>query len=147
MAKEKLFFVGIKGLIEDEQGRILLLLADVSTHRKNVEPYWDIPGGRVKEGSSVEETLQREIAEETGVTEIIDPQFLTAVVSNHEVPTDDGYLAGLILMVYRVKIPAGSTITISEEHSEYAWFTRAEAAEKLAHKYPPEFTISIINHS
>jgi hypothetical protein len=49
MANEKLFYIGVKGLIENKEGRILLLKADVSKHRKNREPYWDIPGGRISD--------------------------------------------------------------------------------------------------
>lgn len=140
MASEKLFFVGIKGLIENEEGKILLLLADVSKHRKNIEPYWDIPGGRIQKGNDVFTTLQREIEEETGVTDLINVDFLTAVVSNHEIPITDDEWGGLVLMVYKVIIPAGSTIVISEEHSEYAWVSKTEAKERLQHKYPKEFT-------
>ncbi len=139
MANEKLFYIGVKGLVEDEKSRILLLLADVSKHRGNTEPYWDIPGGRIKEGATVLETLQREIDEETGLKARL-PQFLTAVVSNHQVPIDDKQWAGLVLMVYKVKVPAAAEITISPEHTEFRWFTRDEAKKRLAHKYPPEFT-------
>lgn len=140
MANEQIFHVGIKALIENKEGRVLLLKADVSTHKKNVEAYWDIPGGRIKEGNDILQTLQREIEEETGISNIGKPAFVTAVVSNHEIPLDDGTLAGLILMIYKVTIPVDSTITISEEHSDYEWVSKTEAATRLSHKYPKEFT-------
>lgn len=138
MAKEKLFFVGVKGLMQNSQGQFLLLLADVSNHRKNTEPYWDIPGGRIKEGDGVLETLEREILEETGI-QADNPQFLTAVVSNHEIPLDNSSTAGLVLMVYRVTIPEGSVVAISEEHSSYEWVDLAEAKRRLMNKYPSDF--------
>lgn len=140
MAKEKLFFVGIKGLIENEKGEILLLLADVSTHRKNIEPYWDIPGGRIQQGNDAMQTLQREIVEETGIKTISETEFMTAVISKHEIPLDDDSWAGLVLLVYKVTVPAGSEVVISDEHSEYEWVSRSEAKERLSHKYPAEFT-------
>lgn len=140
MSKEKLFFVGVKGLIENEKGEILLLLADVTKFRKNITPYWDIPGGRVEEGHTVLETLAKEIEEETGVSEIGEPEFVTSVISNHEIPLDGGKQAGLVLMVYKVTIPPNSQITISEEHDTYEWVSKTEAAERLQHKYPKEFT-------
>jgi 8-oxo-dGTP pyrophosphatase MutT (NUDIX family) len=138
MANEKLFYIGIKGLIINETGKVLLLKADVSKHRKNVEPYWDIPGGRISDGQTVIETLQREIEEETGITELESYEFFTAVVSKHEVPLND-MLLGLALMVYRVKIPRGSKIIISEEHTAYEWASKAKARQYLSHKYPSEF--------
>lgn len=140
MSKEKLFFVGVKGLVQNQDGKFLLLLADVTKFRKNITPYWDIPGGRVKQGNTIEQTLAREIEEETGVTDIGTPVFLTSVVSNHEIPLDDGSEAGLILMVYKVQIPENSDIAISEEHETYEWVDRDEAANRLQHKYPREFT-------
>ncbi len=136
----KLFYVGIKALIENEAGEILLLLADVNNHRKNTEPYWDIPGGRIEDAVS---TLKREIIEETNCRTEGEPKFVTAVISNHEIPLDDGTFAGLVLMVYTASLEEGSKIKISEEHTDYRWFSRNEAAELLEHKYPVEFTNTI----
>lgn len=140
MSDAKLFYVGVKGLIENEAGEILLLLADVTKHRKNTEPYWDIPGGRIEDGQTAEETLRREIEEETSVTTITETKFLTAIISNHEIPVSDSLTAGLLLMVYRVSISTGSVITISSEHVKYEWVSKNEASERLSHKYPSEFT-------
>jgi 8-oxo-dGTP diphosphatase len=139
MSNEKLFYVGVKALIENEENKILLLKADVTTHRKNTETYWDIPGGRIEEGQGIEEALRREVQEETGIDKIVESEFFTAVISNHEIPLDDKTL-GLVLMVYKVKIPAGSKIYLSHEHIEYDWADNKEAAKRLSHKYPPEFT-------
>jgi len=50
------------------------------------------------------------------------------------------YKLGLVLMVYKVKIPAYSRITLSDEHTDYEWVDKKEAAKRLAHKYPTEFT-------
>lgn len=140
MAKEKLFQVGVKGLIENKSGQILLFKADVSQHRIQTTAYWDIPGGRIQEGHSALMTLRREIAEEAGITKIIEPTFFSAVISNHEIPLADGKRSGLLLMIYKVKIPAKTKITLSDEHTGVEWVDKKEAAKRLAHKYPPEFT-------
>ena len=139
--KEQLFFIGVKGLIKNSQGQILLLLADVSTHRKNTEPYWDIPGGRIEKGAGLVDTLAREISEETGVA--IDASTAVQVataVSKHQVPVDDDITAGLALVVYSVTIPDSATITISPEHERYEWVEVAEAKLRLSNKYPSDFT-------
>lgn len=140
MAKEKLFYVGVKALITNDAGKILLFKAEISHHRVQAEPYWDIPGGRMEQGETVTETLRREVEEETGITKLKSIKFWTSVVSKHEIPLDDGTLAGLVLMIYKVTIANDSTIKISTEHTEYDWFTPLEAAKLLSNKYPPEFT-------
>ncbi len=135
---EKLFQVGIKALIENDEGRILLLDSG-DWHLKHQKRHWDIPGGRIQEGHSALYTLKREIEEETGIKTIIESEFFTAVVSNFNIPVG-GQKIGLILMVYKVKIPKNSKIILSEEHTGYEWVSRKMAAARLDYKYPPEFT-------
>lgn len=139
MSKEKLFHVGVKGLIEDAAGKILLLNAP-GWEKNGTTSHWDIPGGRVEEGGTVLETLGREIEEETGITEILDEEFMTAVISKHEIPLENGVTVGLVIVVYKVKIPVGRPITLSDEHIGFEWVDKAEAAVRLQNKYPEEFT-------
>jgi 8-oxo-dGTP pyrophosphatase MutT (NUDIX family) len=139
MAKEKLFQVGIKALITNDKDEILLLNTG-DWHLKDQEAHWDIPGGRIQEGSDILETLHREVEEETGITGVADVHFFTAVIANFPDRDIDGHMVGLILMVYRVKIPQISNITLSEEHSGYEWAEPKEAAKRLSYKYPAEFT-------
>lgn len=138
MAKEKLFHVGVKALIEDEKGNILLLHAP-GWAKNNTPPHWDIPGGRIQEGQVVEDALKREIEEETGIKKVRSVSFFTAVISKHEIPFEDRIL-GLVLMIYKITIPVGSKITLSHEHTEYEWVEPKEAAKRLENKYPEEFT-------
>jgi 8-oxo-dGTP pyrophosphatase MutT (NUDIX family) len=139
MAQEKLFQIGIKALVTDEQDRILLLFSG-DWHLKNQTEHWDIPGGRIQEGSTPLETLQREVEEETGIKGISKTEFFTAVVSNFKDMPVGGRMVGLALMIYKVNIPPNSKIALSHEHSKYEWVDRKEAAKRLAYKYPPEFT-------
>ena len=138
MTENKLFHVGIKALIENQQGQILLLKAP-GWKKNNTSPHWDMPGGRIQEGKDAIDALRREIREETGVTIIQSHAFFTAVISNHEIPFEK-YMLGLVLMIYKVKIPENSRIILSDEHIDYEWVDKKEAAKRLANKYPPEFT-------
>lgn len=138
MANEKLFHVGIKALIENGRGEVLLLKAPV-WEKGNIKAHWDIPGGRIQEGQSIEATLNREIEEETGVKKIEYSEFFTAIISNHQIPHKD-IMLGLVLMVYKVRIPKNSKIKLSEEHTDYEWASKKEAVKRLSYKYPPEFT-------
>jgi len=45
---EDLFFLGIKAVLRNQQGKILLLKADTSKFiEKNYPVHWDLPGGRI----------------------------------------------------------------------------------------------------
>lgn len=64
---EDKFHLGIKALIVNSENKILLLKVNPLALKNQVQPYWDIPGGRIEKGSTVEKTLEREVAEETGI--------------------------------------------------------------------------------
>ena len=52
--------ISVKALIKDDHGRTFVL-------RDAESPYWDLPGGHVQEGESIEDALSREVHEETGM--------------------------------------------------------------------------------
>ena len=138
-----LFQLGVKAVVQDEQGRILLLQISkpVVIHGSPVA-YWDLPGGRVEVGQTVEQTLRREIEEEVGLHIAGELEPLVWSVANVRLPYD-GTNTGWILIAYKCQLPPGASIRLSDEHSDYGWFTPQEAAEKLAVKYPEEFTSKI----
>lgn len=141
---EDLFQLGIKALIRNARGEVLLLQVNTDSllgHEGGA--YWDIPGGRVHRGQSIEETLLREIEEETGLTEIAIAGSVGQVLSNIRIPRREGGDTGLILWVYECRIEEESEIRLSSEHGAYEWVNPAEAGERLAFKYPPEFTEKI----
>ncbi len=137
--KEKLFFIGVKALIQNNEGNILILLADVANHRMNIEPYWDTPGGRIETGDNEADTLKKEVKEETGIELQDTGEIIATVFSNHEIPLYEGGTAGLLLRIWRVPFQDDMVVVISAEHTEYAWVTPVDAAERLSHKYPAEF--------
>lgn len=137
--KEKLFHVGVKGLITDNEGRVLILKVNTATFKDRTE-HWDIPGGRIQEGQDAAGTLRREIMEEVGLEIGNKPTFITSVISNVEIPLSESQSVGLVLMVYRVSIPADSEIHLSDEHTAFEWVDKVEAARRLSYKYPVSFT-------
>ena len=136
---EDTFHLGIKALIKNANGEILLLKINPEALKNfQGEPYWDIPGGRVQKGNSVEDTLSREVKEETGINAISDIKRLDMVLSNIRIPMGTDTV-GLILAVYECSIPDNSTIQLSNEHIEYGWFDIKAAKQLLSIKYPQEF--------
>lgn len=54
------FRIGVFALIFNEQGHILL------GHRRDTD-WWNLPGGCMEIGETVDEALRREVQEETGL--------------------------------------------------------------------------------
>jgi 8-oxo-dGTP pyrophosphatase MutT (NUDIX family) len=113
--QEKNYHLGIKALIQNSDGKILIL-------RRTGHNFWDVPGGRVQTGEQALETLVREVMEETGLSDLRDikPQAMTLTPITIQVT--DGTSAGLILWYHSCTV-VDPVIALSEEHCEYQWVT------------------------
>src|SRR3989338_139731 len=140
---EDLFQLGIKALIVNSDGKILLLKVNKEMLKGfSGDPYWDIPGGRIHRGSTIEETLKREVKEETGITNITNTTPLAMVLSNIRIPWNNSD-TGLIISVYVCEVNEPAEVILSNEHTEFRWFEPKEAGALLQVKYPKEFTEKI----
>lgn len=140
------FHLGIKALIRNSKGQILLLKINPKKliYRDDWKgvAYWDIPRGRIQKGSTVEETLRREVEEEIGIKEITNIKPFSMVLSKIRIPQGNDSV-GLILGAYTCEIPKNSEIKLSEKHIDANWFTPLKASKLLEVKYPVEFTEKI----
>jgi len=140
---EDIFQLGIKALIRNEEGKILLLQVNPEKLSLNTNgAYWDIPGGRIHTNSTVEETLKREVEEETGIKTIGSINKLDMVLSNIRIPFNDTSV-GLILGIYICEVDGATDVTLSDEHIDFKWFVPKEAADLLKVKYPSDFCSKI----
>ena len=107
-----------KAAILNAHGQALLLRRS-KTH-PTLALQWDLPGGTWYEGS-YEETLLREVEEETG----LHAQHLKLWHANPELQENGTYK----LFVSYIARAHGETITLSKEHDMYAWVGPHDAAE------------------
>jgi len=143
VSSEDVFHLGIKALIRNEEGKVLLLQVNPAKLHGERKDYWDLPGGRVQKGDSVEDTLKREVLEETGIDQIVDIKSVSMVLSNIRIPLNGSDSVGLILSVHSCCIATDTTISLSDEHIAYEWFEPKKAAELLRVKYPEDFCMAI----
>ncbi|MDR3624314.1 MAG: NUDIX domain-containing protein [Chlamydiales bacterium] len=128
--KEDCFHLGIKGLMFNDNGKVLLL-------KRAKEGYWDLPGGRLQRKESQKDALKREIEEEIGFCNIDSVAHFITLLTNIRIAMPNSDL-GLILSIYSCSVPSSFTPLLSSEHVDFAWFTASEAAN-LLHNYPAEF--------
>lgn len=137
MSSEDVFHLGVKALIRNQEGEVLLL--QVNPVKLNGKDYWDLPGGRVQKGGSIEDTLKREVLEETGIDEITNIKPVSMVLSNIRIPIGGNESVGLILGVYACTVSDDAEVVLSDEHIAYKWYSHQQAAELLRVKYPNDF--------
>jgi 8-oxo-dGTP pyrophosphatase MutT (NUDIX family) len=136
MPREWLFQIGIKALITNEKGEILVLKASEGAQRRIGHEFWDLPGGRMQKSAGIAETLRREIEEELGInrSSVLVGELLDAGISGLP-PISHNF--SLMLLIYRCDIPAGIGLKLSDENPEYRWVRPEEAKELLKTKFPP----------
>lgn len=103
--------VGIKGLVCVGDTCLVLL---------SENGYWDIPGGRIDEDESIEETLQRELKEELPG---IGVYTIEGIVHAYRLPKNIIDDKGLVLLFYKVQAESFEVV-LSNEHRGYRWVTR-----------------------
>lgn len=143
MASEQLFHVGIKALIINDKKEILVLKtnpAELKQVKGGVQVHWDLPGGRIKSGDSVEDTLRKEIEEELGIdsSSVIINDIFDASVANLKIPVEGSEVC-LLLMTYLCRLTTSKKFRLSFEHTEYKWVPVNEAKHLLGVKFSSEF--------
>lgn len=114
-----MFKVITKGLVF-KQDKILVLKR--SKGSSFAEGLWDIPGGKVVLGESLEESLLREIYEETKIN--IRIEKIISASSSHIVHNNKQYITIVYLCEY-----LNGDVKLNNEHNEYKWIRLDEIDE------------------
>lgn len=133
--QEGLFQVGVKALIRDSEGRVLLL-RDVH----HADGYWDLPGGRMGRDETFGETLKRELKEEIGIDIFDTVGHVMTVLSNKKIQIATA-VVGLVLVVYSVQ--TADDVMSLEPGVVCEWTEIEVAATRLADKYSEEFCTTV----
>lgn len=106
----------VAGIIQNADGRILLARRKPGIH---LEGYWEFPGGKIEDGESPEESLERELLEELGITTKTGTFFTESIhaYGNKQIKLHayfSTYLKGEIIL---------------DSHDQVAWITANEGLE------------------
>lgn len=124
--KEKVSRLGVYGVVFENQ-KILLVIQNQGVYCGK----YDLPGGGMEFGETVEETLKREFKEELGATfsemDLIDN--LTTIHPVPETPLWKGYLFHRIGLIYRVDGVCFPESTDDMGCLNYVWLDIAELTQ------------------
>jgi 8-oxo-dGTP pyrophosphatase MutT (NUDIX family) len=136
--EETLYNVGVKAAIKNPQGELLVLNI---TRPNGSATYWDLPGGRVKDGETPEQTLVREVLEETGIDDLEIKDHLGMSIGGVQLPSPVGKYVRVIFSVYTGTTAAPKADP--EERIALHWCSVAEAAEYL--RSNPDWPTDIVD--
>ncbi len=120
--KEGKFSIGIGAIIEHSRsGKILLLHRNPSIDFASDQ--WDDVGGRMRQFETPEETLRREVKEETGINNVKIVKPIEASYYFRGVKIADNEM---IVITYWCKTTSDKII-LSTEHDDYRWVFPEEA--------------------
>ncbi len=137
-ALEKLYQLGneticpVAILIKD--GKILCGLRHYKADEWKDISVWTCPGGRCDTGETIEETLRRETAEETGITEFKILDYI------REVP---GAEEGDIVPVFACVTSQSPVLMEPEKFSEWRWFSPKDIPENFINNEVRKIIISL----
>lgn len=109
------FNVGVKALIVQDS-KVLVL-------KRKDHPVWELPGGRINQGESIQKALRRELAEEIPEpAEYSEGSIIHAEPPDFELPNGNR----LLLLFFAVQATLPFNIVPSPEHEAARWVNLRE---------------------
>ncbi len=126
--EEKYFFVVPQKAMIRKGDKFLILKRSPDAH--TYPNHWDFPGGRLESGEDIEEGLEREVLEETGLkVDVKKPVFIFKEMIN------DHYT---VFIVYSCERISGQ-VKISHEHTDFKWAAKEEILKLKIENFLREF--------
>lgn len=124
--KSATFRIGVYAVIFNE-GRVLL------AHRRDID-WWNLPGGGMETGETVEEAMRREVREETGLE--VEVEHLIGVYSKPQKQE--------VVLTFRCRV-TGGLLSTTEESRECRFFPPEALPENTLPKHRQRVEDALLN--
>ncbi len=114
-------FVAVKAFIRNSKGDILLLRESNKYEDGTNSGKYDIVGGRIEPGERFDDSLMREIKEETG----LDVKILKPFYVNEWRPEVRGEKWQVVATFFEC-VAENENVILSEDHDSYIWINPSE---------------------
>jgi 8-oxo-dGTP pyrophosphatase MutT (NUDIX family) len=115
-------------IFRKENNKIYYLLLHYPSGSRSSRDYWDFPKGHIEKGEKIEETVKREVFEETGLKDIkILPGFKETIKYFFKFEGKNI----LKFVTFFLAETKEKNVQISFEHIGYEWLPFEEAMERL----------------
>jgi 8-oxo-dGTP pyrophosphatase MutT (NUDIX family) len=118
-------FVGTKALIH-YKGKILILRESSEYLDGSEEGKWDVPGGRISPEETLEQGLQREVKEESGLA--VSPGVLLGAYDGFPIIRGEECH---VVRLYFLCESASDAVTLSADHDAYAWIDPSDSEQRM----------------
>lgn len=130
----KTISVATFALIKDSHGQILI----IKRAKKDTFPgRWELPGGGIDSGERPEESIEREVFEETGLSVKALRPFSVITHENHNRTQD------IVRITYECQLLDAKEVVLTEDHDDYRWVD-IEKLNSLINKYDSESPLSYV---
>lgn len=118
-------------IFRKEEGKIYYLLLHYPVGFRTSKDYWDLPKGHIEKGESVEETVKREVEEETGLKDLKILKGFKETIKYFFTLQGKNILKFVTFLSAETKT---KKVKISWEHTGYQWLPYEKALKELTFK-------------
>ena len=133
-----------KAFVVNNEGKVLAIKRSETDDRRPLQ--WDLPGGWLDEGETLERGIIREVKEETGVVAENPRLVFTKTATRTWVEGDDAKKKGnCIFLFYAVEATIDS-VTLSYEHVAYEWMKLEDAIKVFTYELHSEALMYVLEN-
>lgn len=116
------FNVGVKGVIKVADKCLVLKCIRDGTL------YWNVPGGRIDNDETIEETLRRELSEELPT---LGNYIVGDILNAFRLEKDLKNGSGLLLLFYKIEAD-DFEVNLNDEHFDFKWVSKDNISDLLS---------------